>query len=435
MTAASIRRLRGGLVAASEGGWVGVVYAALGVGLFHRGAALGVLPFVVAAGVGLAIARSGDRSPASRRLVGAVIVGAVLAGAALVGILMERPPALTDGLLLPGPWCLALAAWRGLRRGDADGDDVAISDLLARGGPALAVPWLVGTVGGSASTMFLAPALVGTLIFVAAGLAAIGLARLERLARDDGAGTAESGMWLRLLVLVVGGTAIAGLPVAWLVGIPLRAVAAAIFGPMADAFAAVGHALGELLPSAGTSPESGIPGGAGASGPGGGAPDVGVLPPVVLGVVLLLLILALVKLGRDRTAGARVNHPVPRDEPQRRFERPQVNLHLPHIGRPAFMRRRARATTATGAYLAVLGQMATVPTLARAPAETVRIHARRVAPTTGYRLNLLAADYEREQYGAGPVSPAETRRALGRARDLAAQWSRAARKTARKTRG
>jgi hypothetical protein len=79
----------------------------------------------------------------------------------------------------------------------------------------------------------------------------------------------------------------------------------------------------------------------------------------------------------------------------------------------------------------VLGEIAADPTLARAPAETVRIHARRVAPITGYRLNLLAADYEREQYGAGPVSPAETRRALRRARDLAAQWTR----TARKTRG
>jgi len=425
MTAASIRRLRGGLVAAAEGGWVAVVYAALDVVAFHRGATLGMLPFVVAAGLGLAIARSGDRSQASDRLVGAFVV----VGAALAGLLLEHPPALTDGLLLPGPWCLALAAWRGLRRGDANGDDVAMSDLLARGGPGLAIPWLLGTVGGSGTTAFLAPALVGTLVFVAAGLAAIGLARLERLARDDGAGAAESGMWLRLLGLVVGGTAIAGLPVALLIGVPLRAFATAVFGPVVDAFAALARGAGELLPSAGLAQGSGVPGGASAGGPVGGAPDAGVLALLLLGVPLLLLIVALVVLARDRAPGAHAGRPAPGDEPERRFERPQLNVHLPHVGRPAFLRRRARAMTATGAYLAVLGQIAAEPTLARAPAETVRIHARRVAPTTGYQLNLLAADYEREQYGAGPVSPAETRRALRRARDLAARWSRAARAT------
>ncbi len=427
MTAASIRRLRGGLVAAAEGGWVAVVYAALDAGPFHRGATLGVLPFVVAAGIGLAIARSGVRRPASSRLVGAVVV----VGAAVAGLLLEQSAAIADGLLLPGPWCLALATWRGLRRGDANGDDVAISDLLGRGALGLAIPWLVGTVGGSGTAAFLAPALIGTLVFVTAGLAAIGLARLERLALDDGAGAAESGMWLRLLGLVVGGTAIAGLPVAWLVGVPLRAIVTAVLGPVADAFAAVAHGAGELLRSAGLAQAPEAPGGASTGGQVGGAPDVGVLAPVLLGVPLLLLIVALVVLARDRTHGARAGRPEPGDRPERRFELPQVGLHLPHIRRPAFLRRRARPRTATGAYLAALGQLASEPTLARAPTETVRMHARRVAPTAGYRLNLLAADYEREQYGAGAVSPAETRRALRRARDLAARWPG----TARKARG
>ena len=61
------------------------------------------------------------------------------------------------------------------------------------------------------------------------------------------------------------------------------------------------------------------------------------------------------------------------------------------------------------AFARALGIVSTNPTLARAPAETVRTHARRIAPTTGYRLNLLAADYERERYSSGRVSPAETR--------------------------
>ena len=83
-------------------------------------------------------------------------------------------------------------------------------------------------------------------------------------------------------------------------------------------------------------------------------------------------------------------------------------------------------TTPARAFARALGMVATNPTLARAPAETVRTHARRIAPTTGYRLNLLAADYERERYSSGRVSPAETRRAIRRARDLAARSLRGA---------
>jgi MoxR-like ATPase len=88
-------------------------------------------------------------------------------------------------------------------------------------------------------------------------------------------------------------------------------------------------------------------------------------------------------------------------------------------------------TTLARAFARALGMVATNPTLARAPAVTVRTHARRIAPTTGYWLNLLAADYERERYGAGPVSPAETRRAIRRARDLAARSLRGAGTTRR----
>jgi hypothetical protein len=88
-------------------------------------------------------------------------------------------------------------------------------------------------------------------------------------------------------------------------------------------------------------------------------------------------------------------------------------------------------TTLVRAFARALGMVATNPTLARAPAKTVRMQARRIAPTTGYWLNLLAADYERERYGAGPVSPAEARRAIRRARDLAARSLRGAGATRR----
>jgi len=88
-------------------------------------------------------------------------------------------------------------------------------------------------------------------------------------------------------------------------------------------------------------------------------------------------------------------------------------------------------TTLARAFARALGIVSTNPTLARAPAETVRTHVRRIASTTGYRLNLLAAECERERCGAGPVSPAETRRAIGRARGLAARTSRGARTTRR----
>jgi hypothetical protein len=423
MSTVSIRRLRGFLVAAAEGGWVAVVYAALDVGLFRRSAALGLLSLVVAAGIGVLVSRSRDRGPAANRLVGPVVI----AFAALAGMLLEHPSTIADGLLLPGPWCLALAAWRGLRRGDANHDDVAMSDLLAHGGPVLAIFWLVGTVGGAGRTAFVAPALVGTLVFVAAGLAAIGLARLERLELDGAADAAESGLWLRLLGLVVAGTLIAGLPVAWLVGVPLRALGAAIFGPVVDALAAVGRRAGDLLPSAGAhgsvalTPAQPISPAAAASG-------LDFLPLWIVAGVMLVAVVAIV---RNRGRNSRFPPPRPRDDPERRFELPHVTFHLPHVWPPGFIHRHARPRTATDAYLAVLRLVAVEPTLARAPAETVRTHARRIAPAMGYRLNLLAADFERERYGSGPVSPTETRRALRRARDLAARSSRPARTTRR----
>lgn len=415
MSAASVRRLRGALVAIAEAGWVAVVYSALDVGLLHRAAALGILPFALAAAAGVTIARSGDRGPLSGRLLGAVVVGV----AVLAGLVLEHPGTIMDGLLLPGPWCLGLAAWRGLRNADANSDDVALSSLLARGGPGLAVPWLAGTVGASGTSAFLAPALVGTLVFVAAGLAGIGLARLERLELEGGAGSPDSRLWLRLLGLVVGGTAVAGLPVAWLVGVPLRTAAAAVLGPLADAFAAATRGVGEFLRSAGSAQGSGAPSPAVPVGPAGSGSAVGVLVLVLVGVGLAVVIAALVKVARDGGFAAHPGRPVPRDEPERRFERPHLDLHLPRVGLPGFLHRRARPRTATGAYVALLGIVATDPALARAPAETVRTHARRIAPAMGYRLNLLAADYERERYGAGAVSPAETRRALRRGRDLA----------------
>ncbi len=422
MSAASIRRLRGFLVAVAEGGWVAVVYAALDVGLFRRSAGLGLLVLVVAAGIGVLVNRSGDRGRVANRLVGYVVLGF----AVLAGMLLEHPTTIGDGLLLPGPWCVALAAWRGLRRGDANHDDVAMSDLLARGGPVLALVWLAGSVAAAGRTTFLAPALVGTLVFVAAGLAAIGLARLERLELDGAADAAESGLWLRLLGLVVGGTLIAGLPVAWLVGVPLRALGAAIVGPVVDTLAAVGRRAGGLLPSAGAAHGSVTFTPAQPIGPAAAASGLDFLPLWVVAGVMLLAVVAIV---RDRGRTARVPQRRSRDEPERRFERPHVALHLPHVRPPGFLHRRARPRTATDAYLVVLNLVAVEPTLAREPSETVRTHARRIAPTTGYRLNLLAADYERERYGSGPVSPAETRRALRRARDLATRASRPARTT------
>ena len=143
------------------------------------------------------------------------------------------------------------------------------------------------------------------------------------------------------------------------------------------------------------------------------------------------MLVAVVAIARDRGLTAHVPPPRRRDEPERRFESPHVEFHVPHIRRPGFLHRHARPSTATDAYLAVLASIAMEPTLARGRSETVRTHARRIAGTMGYRLNLLAADYERERYGAGPVSLAETRRAILRAGALAARTPRGARASRR----
>jgi hypothetical protein len=72
------------------------------------------------------------------------------------------------------------------------------------------------------------------------------------------------------------------------------------------------------------------------------------------------------------------------------------------------------------AYRALLEDLDGRPPVAREPGETPAEHASRLraAGHGGLGLDLLAADYALVRFGGGALTPAETRRALGRAERL-----------------
>ncbi len=88
--------------------------------------------------------------------------------------------------------------------------------------------------------------------------------------------------------------------------------------------------------------------------------------------------------------------------------------------RPSRFRRRPRPTDAVAAYRALLEDVDGRPPVAREPGETPAEHARRLraAGHGGLGLDLLAADYGLVRFAGGTLTPAETRRALGRAEHL-----------------
>ena len=75
---------------------------------------------------------------------------------------------------------------------------------------------------------------------------------------------------------------------------------------------------------------------------------------------------------------------------------------------------------AVAAYRALLDDLDGRPPVAREPGETPAEHARRLraAGHGGLGLDLLAADYGLVRFGGAALTPAETRRALGRAERL-----------------
>jgi hypothetical protein len=153
----------------------------------------------------------------------------------------------------------------------------------------------------------------------------------------------------------------------------------------------------------------------------------------LLGIGVLLLVRAWMRRPRDFTGDA---------GDERSFDLPEANEE------PATPRRRRRArgipSTAADAYLQLVADLEDRPAVRRQPSETPAEHAGRLrrtgetgrstdaaggeaaggtgrvaprgegGPASALGLSLLAADYGLATFGRAKISPAETRRAIGR---------------------
>jgi hypothetical protein len=423
-----------------EGAWIAVVDALFAV--ISGSAPLGPFPFALAAGLSMAwTRRAGDRASAYVGLavlyVGAFVGCGYLGGALAPGGSHVGPTGSIVDFAQVSALLGGLAVFRGSRHAEVIDDDLVVGFLLRIGIPLLALPWLVGAqFEEPARAAFAAAAFPATLLFVASGLLAMGVARLETLSAVSGVPWHTNRAWLALLGTVLGVMVLIAIPAAFLLGTPLVTAAAALMGPLATVlspFAAlfeIGIRFIFLLltpiidfllaaanrrqqdqpqPIGGTGPL--VPPSAEQGEPSQAAVAILVVLGVIVGLVLFAVLLKLTR-GPRRASDATPVGPLT----EREFRLPTVTLRRPRVPLP---RRNPQPTTASAAYVAFLADLAAVGSysdLARRPDEPPATHAARLR-AGGFAhpaADLLAADYALERYALREVTPAETRRALRR---------------------
>jgi hypothetical protein len=404
--------------AIAEGAWISVVYVAAEVGLSGHVGGIGVWAFSAVAAFGMIVVRALPSGPRHDVALASLIGGAALVGwisdPAIRGVLADRQL----GGLLTGSfgWLLGYAAWRGGRHRDPLNDDVVVGSLLTWVVPGLAIPWLAGSTSSDRQA-FVDAALPATLLFVTAGLVAVGLTRLEALGQLVGVDWRRNRAWLSMLIGVVAIVALIGTPIALVMGVSAEASGRTLLGPAIDAVAAitapVENSIGGLLPAGPPIQPSTIP-------IGSASPSVvaKLIDIVVLTGLTLVLIGLLRILGRIMTSEARPEEVEPVLQ-VRQIVPPPLPGGLPWLRLPRFRLQRPPAPrTASQAYLSVLGRLEEDEVLRRVSSESPAAHARRLR-SIGHgslSLDLLAADFELERYRAATLTRREVRRAIERSR-------------------
>ncbi len=335
----------------------------------------------------------------------------------------------------PGGWLAALAFLRGLAHARRPVDASRVGTVLALAVPALATAALVGgMISEPARGRFLATAQLQVLVFLAASVLALALARLANVGRGAHVDWRRNPGWLALAGSLVLVTALVAAWASLTIGHPIATIASVVAVPLlaigfvagfdrrsfrilliclaiAGALAALGRLIASrrVLPGADVVPPP--------ASRGSEDPVMAAAPWILtLGIALAagaVLVLARLWLRRTRTPGAD-------DAEVRVIDRGDGAERPPRRpGRPRF-RHRARPMDAVTAYRALLVELADRRPVAREPGETPAEHARRLRGTGhgGLALELLAADYGLVRFGGLTLSDAETRRAIGRAERL-----------------
>ncbi len=414
--------LPGSATAIAEGAWIAVVYDGLQFGVSGREGTVGLWAFVAFVAIGMFATRV---APSGASHVAALTT--LILAAALVGWLSDpavraiAPTGRVDALITAGSgWLLGLAAWRGTRHRDSMTGDAVVGRLLTWVVPCLALPWLIGS-GADQRQAFVDDALPATVLFVTAGLIAVGLTRLEMLGQHAGVDWRRNRAWLAMLLAVVGVMTLIATPTTWLLDASGEASARALLGPavaVADVVAAIAapveDTIGGALPGAtAVQPPGDLPAGDAKS------TLATWIEAFALTGVLAVLVGVLVVFHRIMTSEPRPGPTQPgRPELEAAMSPPLPGglgwIRLPRLSfRPEPVPR-----TASEAYLVVLDRLDSDEDLRRTPSESPAAHARRLR-TIGVgtlSLDLLAADFELERYRGATLTASEHRRAIQRSR-------------------
>ena len=427
----AVEALPAAAVALAEGAWIAVVYAALQVGLVRSEPWLGVWAFVIAAGVGVFLARRHwPRRP--RFGVPTVLVLTI----AFIGSIGWAADPVVRALVADGSigaaltehragWLLALAAWRGMRHGDAASDDLVVATALTWLLPALALPWMVGSLTASREA-FVDEALPATILFVAASLLAIGLVRLDALCRSAGVDWQRNRAWLWLLGILTAVTMLAGAVTAALTNASPARILQQALGPIESlvrtvqgALTRAGDTIAPVVPIDGTAPGSGRMGIAVAW----GLPDfpawIAATAWICLGLLVTVAVILLARRIRSGRGPRSSGEPADVLHEERHVRLPRPSLTLPRVGRPRIQfARRLAPDTASRVYLALLADLEGDDRRARQASESPATHARRlrVEGVGSLALDLLAADFVLERYGCVRLRASEVTRAPRRRR-------------------
>jgi hypothetical protein len=423
----------------AEAAWIGVFAAAVLPATGGPGAVDNQVALAVAALFGVA---AGRFLPFARWRPAAIFAIAVLAaGAAL--ILTDQSGAQASSQLQRAIFAVlvGLAALRGVVHGDPAAGDQAIAGLVRWGAILLAVGWLFGlTISGASRPRFIAGAFEASLLFVVAGALGLGSARLTGSALETRGVPRTDRAWL-VLLLVVGGAALIGLPVAALVGVPLASgITSAVIGAVLAFFglilglvgivaAPIGALLATLIesvaaqptPQPSPSPVLGEPPPAPPPLPGGNADSVVSDPiaSVILVIALVVLIVVAWYLSR-RWQGALAETRVRPERSERRSFRVDLGDAIPSLHLAARLRKRRPPHGAIDAYPRLVEDWSISDERKRRPAETPAIHARRLRGEGRGDLgfDLLVADFELASFAETAVTGREDARAVSRWRRL-----------------
>ena len=428
------------LAIVAEAAWISIVGGLIAeYTLQEPSMGIGALVAFVTAGVVAArvlAGPTGDRWPSVALFLVAVggLIGWLSSPAAVETLRTEGVfPALAVN---PAGWVAALAVLRGYAHAKLPVSAGTLATVFGVGVPALALAALAGgMITDPYRGRFLAEATVAVFVFAGASILALAIARLTAVGAGSGFDWRRNPAWVALLVVLVLTTLAVAVPAS--VASPLIAlVAGSLVGPLlvlglilgfnrqtmrtllfvtAGTILLIGiirlifggSSAFQLLPSGVTSNQPPTP-----TDPG----PAGQLGLLMLAFVAMILVLILARLWSRRS----IEEEDDLDEVRlidRGEEREGVRPPRWRLGR---LGSGPEPSGAVDAYLRLLADLESRPSVRRDVAETPASHAARLRAQgrADLSLDLLAADYAIARFGGGTLTPAEDRRAVGRWRRL-----------------